>query len=97
MKMAQTTRRPCRMQPGDLRRVPQDARYALVGYYVGCPRCGWVTAAIEGDDDLRVTERGDVVTFSAPVTCTGCRMSIHLRESEAELEETADVRRIAPR
>lgn len=95
--MAVTARRPCRMKPCDLRRVPAGDDLRLVGYYVGCPRCGWVTAAVHGDDGLVVTEHGERVSFSVPVVCTGCRVRIHLRDSDATLEETPDVRDLGPR
>jgi len=92
MKMRQTENRPCRMGHGELRRVPQNRAFGLVGYYVGCPRCGFVTAIIQGDEGLAITERDGTVSFSAPAVCVACCVRIHLESSDARLEETPDVR-----
>ena len=92
MKMTVTDRRPCRMRRGDLRRVPQERRCRVVGYHVGCPRCAFVTPVIDGQDGVRITEDGELVSFSAPVVCVMCLVRIALERGEASLEEGPDVR-----
>ena len=45
MRLTISTHPPCKMQGGELRRVPRNLRSHVVGYYVCCPRCGFVTFA----------------------------------------------------
>jgi hypothetical protein len=92
MKMMPTERRPCRMRRGDLRRVPQERRCRVVAYYVGCPRCGFVTPVIEGQDGVRIAEDGELVSFSGQIVCVMCLVRIALVRGEATLEEGPDVR-----
>jgi hypothetical protein len=98
MRLHLTDRRPCHLERGDLRRVPQNLRSGIVGYHVCCPRCGFVTVAINGSDGLVITEAEEngslLVTFSRPVRCTYCAVLIHLDRGEATLEEDANVRQV---
>ena len=41
MKLVPSTKRPCRLERGEIRRVPQDRSNLLVGYHVCCLRCGF--------------------------------------------------------
>ena len=96
MKAVVAMNPPCRMHPGELRRVPRNLRSPVVGYYVCCPRCGFVTVAFNGRDDLVITEdesRSDI-TFSKPIRCTYCAVLIHLKHTEIELEEDTHVRNV---
>ena len=54
--MRPTSKPPCKLERGELRRVSQDRRFGLVGYHVCCPRCGFVTVALNGNDGLVITE-----------------------------------------
>jgi hypothetical protein len=92
MKLSVTERRPCKMRRGDLRRVPQLRGARVIGYYVACPRCGFVTPIIQGQDGVRIEEDGELVSFSAPVQCVMCLVRIALVRGEATLEEGPDVR-----
>ncbi len=96
MRVVPSTKRPCRLERGDVRRVPQDRRGLLVGYHVCCPRCGFVTPALAGDAGLDIVEGQDPsgLTFSQPVRCTFCRVLLHLSHGELCLEEDADVRNV---
>ena len=96
MRLMVTTHPPCRLRRNELRRVPQNLRSNVVGYYVCCPRCGFVTMAFNGKDGFRITEdeTRSIVTFSHPVRCTYCSVLIHLQKGEAELEEDAHVRNV---
>jgi hypothetical protein len=91
-----TDRRPCRLGRGELRRVPQDRSYrGIVGYHVGCPRCGFVTAVLHGVDGLHITEATDLaVSFSSPARCVFCGVLLHLTNGELALEEDAHVRNV---
>ena len=53
MKLVPSTKRPCRLERGEIRRVPQDRTNLLVGYHVCCPRCGFNTPALAGNDGLQ--------------------------------------------
>jgi hypothetical protein len=97
MKLRVTEARPCRMKPGELRRVPQDRRARAIGYYVACPRCGFVTPVIHGQDGVWIAEDGEFVSFSAPATCVMCLVRIGLVRGDATLEEGPDVRPVRPR
>ena len=76
--------------------MPQDRTYrGIVGYHVGCPRCGFVTAVLHGVDGLRITEATDLrVSFSAPARCVFCGVLLHLQEGELRLEEDEPVRNV---
>jgi hypothetical protein len=73
-----------------MRRVPQDRNFrGLIGYHVGCPRCGFVTIALQGDEGLEITEgTANEVTFSRPVRCVLCNVLLGLLEGELTWSET---------
>ncbi|MCU0659539.1 MAG: hypothetical protein MUF64_31025 [Polyangiaceae bacterium] len=91
MKAVVTDKRPCKLGRGEMRRVPQDRSFrGLVGYHVGCPRCGFVTIALQGDEGLEITESaGSEVTFSRPVRCVFCSALVGLQAGELGWEEDA--------
>ena len=96
--MRPTSKPPCKLERGELRRVSQDRRYGLVGYHVCCPRCGFVTAVLNGTDELAITESADEsVTFSLPARCVFCNVLIHLVAGELTLEEDDRVRNVSYR
>ena len=97
MKAKPTNRPPCRLEPGDLRRVPQDPKYGLVGYHVCCPRCGFVTVALHGNDGLSIAEEGSEVTFSEPLRCTYCSVLLHLEQGRFEIEDDGHARPVRAR
>ena len=94
--MVLTNGRPCELERGDLRRVPQNTNHPVIGFHVCCPRCGFVTIALAGYGGLEIEESEDhrLVTFSTPVRCAYCGVLIHLREGEATLEEDDRVRNV---
>ena len=96
MRIVPSTKRPCRLERGEVRRVPQDRGGLLVGYHVCCLRCGFVTPALNGDAGLDIDEEPDPgdLTFSRAVRCTFCRVLLHLSHGELRLEEDADVRNV---
>ncbi len=96
MKMRPVSRPPCKLDPGEMRRVSQDRRLSLVGYHVCCPRCGFVTVALNGHEGLAIIESdvGTAVTFSKPLRCVYCAVLIHLSDGEAEIEEDERVRHV---
>ena len=49
MKLVPSAKRPCRLERGEIRRVPQDRTNLLVGYHVCCLRCGFNTPALAGE------------------------------------------------
>ena len=93
MRVNVTSKRPCKLERGDVRRVPQNNPRMLVGYHVCCPSCGFVTPALVGDQGLKI-EEADAVGFSKPLECTYCRVLIHLGRGELTLEEHPGVRNI---
>ena len=99
MRAVVTDKRPCRLARGDIRRVPQERSCrGIVGYHVGCPRCGFVTAVLHGVEGREITEDADgVVTFSALARCVYCNVHIALVDGEFALEEGADVRHVTYR
>jgi hypothetical protein len=96
MRLTVSSSVSCRLKPGELRRVPQNSHSYLVGYYVCCPRCGYVTIAFNGTNDLQIAEdvSHSVISFSKPLRCVYCSVLIHLHCSEAELEEDEHVRNV---
>ena len=96
MRAVLTDNRPCTMRAGELRRVPQDRRYRdLVGYYVCCPRCRFVTAALNGSNALSITEHDNsAVSLSEPIRCVYCAVLIRLKAGELTLEEDEQIRHV---
>lgn len=98
MRLRPSDKRPCRLERGDVRRVPQSPAAGLVGYHVCCPRCGFITIALEGQDRFSITEAdagGEMLlTFSRPLRCTYCAVLIQLQHGEATLQEDDRVRGI---
>jgi len=90
-----TDKVPCKLGKADLRRVPQNPRSWVVGYHVCCPRCGFVTIALNGKDGLEIDESvDDRVSFSCPLRCSYCQVLIHIQRCELTLEEDSRVRNI---
>ena len=95
MRMSAVIKRPCRLEPGELRRVPIRPESPLIGFHVCCPRCGFNSHALLGHAGLQITEDDEgKVSFSQPVRCVFCRVLIHLSTGEARLEEDASVRNV---
>ncbi len=95
MKALITDKVPCRLEKAELRRVPQNPRSWVVGYHVCCPRCGFVTIALNGKDDLEIEESVDSnVSFSCPLRCIYCQVLIHIQRCVLTLEEDDLVRNI---
>ena len=90
------SKRPCRLERGELRRVSQDRRMMLLAYHLCCPRCGFVNAVFNQHQGQVITESddGEQVTFSAPIRCVYCNVTIRIAASVAELEEGPDVRNV---
>lgn len=97
MKAVVSSKRPCRLERGEIRRVPQDrALRGIVGYHLCCPRCGFVTAVLNGDGGLVITEfANEEVSFSKPARCVYCNVLIHLAAGELTLEEDDRVRHVS--
>ena len=94
MKALVVSKPPCQLERGELRRVPQNPRSWAVGYHVCCPRCGYVSMALNGEDGLRIEEDGDQPTLSEPLRCLYCEVLMRVEAGELTLEEDARVRNI---
>lgn len=99
MRAVVTDKRPCKLGRGEMRRVPQDRSCrGLVGYHLGCPRCGFVTIALQGDGGLLITEESEgAVSFSKEVRCVFCCVLLDLRGGTLRLTEDDLLRRVARR
>jgi len=95
MKLCITDKRPCHLTRGDVRRVPQRTSSLLLGYHVCCPRCGFITFALQLDEGRLILELngGAEITFSKPLRCVYCAVIVHVAGGEATLEEDERVRR----
>jgi phage FluMu protein Com len=69
---------------------------ALIAYHLCCPRCGFVNAVFHQHQGQLIieSEDGERVSFSAPVRCVFCNVTLHVTDSVAELEEGPDVRNV---
>ncbi len=86
------TSAPCKLARGGLRRFPQNRRSWPMGYHVCCPRCGFVSVALNGKG-LEIDESlAGEVTFSKPLRCIYCQVLIHLERCVIQLEEDEHVR-----
>lgn len=99
MKAVVSSKRPCKLTRAEMRRVPQDRSYkGIVGYHVCCPRCGFVTAVLNGVGGLSITEPSESqVSFSQPFRCVYCCVSIRLGDGEISFEEDEHVRDVSYR
>lgn len=96
MKAVVTDKRPCKLGRGEMRRVPQDRSFrGLVGYHVGCPRCGFVTIALQGDEGLEISEdAGGEVSFSQAVRCVFCCVWLKLQAGVLQWTEDGTTRAV---
>ena len=98
MRLRISNRVPCRLERGELRRVPQQLNSGLVGYHMCCPRCGFVTVTVHGSREQVITEVVEggelLITFLKPLRCAYCSVLIHVNHVEATLEEDAHVRNL---
>lgn len=94
MKAHVTNKVPCKLEPGELRRVPQNSKGWVVGYHVCCPRCGFVTLAVVGRDDLAIAEDDGALTFSDALRCIYCLVLIRIERGRLSTEEDDRVRRV---
>ena len=94
MKAQVVDKLSCKLEPGELRRVPQNPRVRVVGYHVCCPGCGFVTMAVNGDEGLVITEGEQGLSFSRPVDCLFCETLVRLDGGEMTLVEDEDVHRL---
>jgi len=86
IRMRLTNKPPCRLERGELRRIPLNPAFGLVGVHLCCPRCGFVTVALRGSKGLEINEH-EGISFSQPVRCLFCKVLLHLDHNHMELEE----------
>jgi hypothetical protein len=97
MRAVVTDKRPCKLGRGEMRRVPQDRRSrGLLGYHLGCPRCGFVTIALQGDEGLVINEERGEVSFSQLVRCVFCNVLLGLQGGQLQVIEDPLVRHVTP-
>ncbi len=90
-----TSKRPCKLGSGEARRVPQDTSYhGLVGYHLCCPRCGFVTAVLQGHDGMIIKEQAGSISMSKPIRCVYCNVLIAVDDGELTLTEDKHVRNV---
>ncbi len=53
MKATHTKNPSCKMQKGEIRRVPQNTRNNAIGYHICCPKCGFSSIALAGKDGMQ--------------------------------------------
>ena len=94
MRVQVVARPPCELEPGEMRRVPQNPRVRVVGYHVCCPACGFVTMAVDGHEGLVITEGDNGLTFSRPVECLYCDALVRVDRGETNTREDGDVHRL---
>lgn len=94
MKALLTTAPPCKLEAGQLRRVPQNRSSWPIGYHVCCPACGYVTLVVQGQNDLSIEEGVDgTVTFTRPIRCHFCQAQIRIHRCELSLESNGHAQR----
>ena len=91
MKVRMVDKPSCKLEPGELRRVPQNPQARVVGYHVCCPGCGFVTLAVNGDEGLAITEGDGGLSFSRLVECLYCENMIRVDRGNLILMEDGDV------
>ena len=98
-KIVPTSKPPCRLKPGEGRRVSQNRARLLIGYHVSCPRCGFVMMALHHHQGLVITEGDalDDIVFSRPLRCIFCRVLVHVDHGEFALELDAEARNVRRR
>jgi hypothetical protein len=67
---------------GDIKRVPQMVEMEPIGYYIGCPSCGFPRAVLT-DETLIVETDGKLTT--GPVRCDKCLRTYQIRDDQIEV------------
>ena len=65
MRLVVTSKLPCHLTRGDVRRVPQTPGAMLVGYHFACPGCGFVTPVLHGVKGQTIREAPGMKRFSS--------------------------------
>jgi hypothetical protein len=88
--------RPCKLKPGEVRRVPQERRPGnLIGFHVCCPRCGFVSPCVRCETlEIREGESPSDITFEGTAKCVYCRVEFGIAAGEFHLVEGDDVRAV---
>ncbi|HMA95622.1 MAG TPA: hypothetical protein VKP30_23195 [Polyangiaceae bacterium] len=96
MRLIPTSKRPCNLELGESRRVPQDPRFPIIGYHLCCPRCGFVSIAFQNHEGLVISEGATLgnVTFSKPLRCIYCAVLISVNDGNIRIEEDEHVRHL---
>jgi hypothetical protein len=91
-----SSKRPCHLVGGEVRRVSQDLRYPLVAYHVCCPRCNFVSVAFQNHEGLVITEGQDArhLSFTKPLRCIYCAILIHVDRGKFRLEADGNERNL---
>lgn len=84
---------PCRLGRGELRRVSINPILPLVGYYLACPKCGFVNVAFHEQQGQFITEQNSSVSFEKPIQCVFCDARFIVKNSIAEFDG-GEVRRV---
>ena len=89
MKAAVVKAPPCKLTKGELRRVPLNRESWVIGYHVCCPKCGFVSLALNGIDGLTIDESAaGEVSFSKPLRCLYCHALIQISRCELTWEDS---------
>lgn len=93
-----STARPCKLQPYEVRRVPQRTSSAfLVGYHVMCPACGFANI-VHNDGTAQVITEGATrdtdITVATPFRCLFCRVIMTLANGKLELMKDSETRNV---
>ena len=85
MKASFSSKIPCKLDKGEIRRVPQAPSSWVIAIHVCCPKCGYLTLAVNERDEMKITQQNDNVTFSRPLRCIYCQVLIHLKNGHFSL------------
>ena len=92
MRAIITNKTRCRLDKGELRRVPQNTTVPPLAYHVACPRCGFVALVMQGRDAAQISEYGEAVSIAPPFRCLLCHVLVSLEYGEFQLVEDRHVR-----
>lgn len=78
----------CRLEPGDLKRLPLDTTKQLLGYYAACPACGF-RELFDLRKRLHEVEEGSYGVTLPDLRCPGCAGTIRVRAGDITTQPRA--------
>lgn len=80
-RLASAERRVCRLDPGEVKRLPQIG--PPLGFYIACPACGRLNVVLAEEQHLDERD-GELRTLAPGFECESptCARHVHIKDGE---------------